>query len=161
MPSFDVSSKLDWSEVKNALNQAQREVGQRFDFKGTNTEIEQTDAGFLIVGSTEDRVKAAYEVFKEKLIKRKVSLKHFSIEKPVPGPRSNFKLPVQVQEGIDKDKARRIVKHVKDSALKVQAAVHEDTVRISGKKKDDLQVAIAELKAQDFDIELQFTNFRD
>jgi hypothetical protein len=161
VPSFDVVSKLDWSEVNNALNQAQREVAQRFDFKGTGASIEQNDQGFLITASAEDRVKAAYDVLQEKLVRRKVSLKHFDCGEPVPGPRSNFKLQVTVQEGIDSDKARRVVAHVKQTKLKVQAAIQGDTVRITGKKKDDLQAAIANLRAQDFQIELQFDNFRD
>lgn len=161
MPTFDIVSKLDWSEVKNALNQAQREVSQRFDFKGTGAQIEQNDKSFLITANAEDRVKAAYEVLQEKLVRRKVSLKYFSTDKPVPGPRSNFKMPVTVKEGIDKEKAKRIIQHLKDSKLKVTASIQEDALRISGKKRDDLQVAIADLKAQDFEIELQFTNFRD
>lgn len=161
MPSFDVVSKLEWSEVKNALNQAQREVSQRFDFKGTNAEIEETNGGFLITASTEDRVNAAFEVFKEKLIRRKVSLKHFEADEPVPGPRTNFKLPIRVEEGISSEKARKIVKFIKESGLKVQAAIQEDTVRVTGKKRDDLQVVIRALKAEDFEVELQFTNFRD
>jgi cyclic-di-GMP-binding protein len=161
MPSFDVVSKLEWSEVKNALNQAQREVAQRFDFKGTNAEIEQTDQGFLITASTEDRVNAAYLVFKEKLIRRKVSLKHFDADDPVPGPRSNFKLRIRVEEGISSEKARKIVKFVKEAQLKVQAAIQEDTVRITGKKRDDLQVVIRALRGEDFEVELQFVNFRD
>jgi uncharacterized protein YajQ (UPF0234 family) len=161
VPSFDVVSKLDWSEVKNALNQAEREVAQRFDFKGTGASIEQNEKGFMITASAEDRVKAAYDVLQEKLVRRKVSLKHFSADKPVPGPRSNFKLQVAVQEGIEADKARRIVAHLKQAKLKVQAAIQGNAVRITGKKKDDLQVAIAELRGQDFQIELQFDNFRD
>jgi uncharacterized protein YajQ (UPF0234 family) len=147
--------------VKNVLNQAQREVSQRFDFKGTNARIEQTDASFLITASSEDRVQAAYEVFREKLVRRKVSLQHFSVDKPVPGPRSNFKMPIAVEEGIASEKARRIVKHVKEAGLKVQAAIQEDMVRITGKKRDDLQAVIQNLKAQDFEVELQFVNFRD
>lgn len=161
MPSFDVVSKLEWAEVKNALNQAQREVAQRFDFKGTGASIEQNDAGFLITASAEDRVKAAHEVLREKLVRRKVSLKHFTADDPVPGPRSNFKLQVNAVEGIDGEKARRIVAHVKQSKLRVQAAIQGDTVRVTGKNRDDLQATIAELRVADFQIELQFVNFRD
>ncbi len=161
MPSFDVVSKLDWSEVNNALNQATRELGQRFDFKGTDAKIEKHDAGFLITASTDDRVKAAYDVLQEKLVKRKVSLKYFEADKPVPGPRANSKMSVSVSEGINQDKARAIIKHIKDSKLKVQAAIQQDTLRITGKKRDDLQSTIASLKSEDFGIELQFKNFRD
>jgi uncharacterized protein YajQ (UPF0234 family) len=161
VPSFDVVSKLDWSEVNNALNQAQREVAQRFDFKGTGTQIEKTDAGFGLSASTDDRLRAAYEVLQEKLIRRKVSLKYFEAQDPTPGPKGSRKMTVQVTEGIDKDRARQILKHIKDTKHKVQAAIQEDTLRVSGKKRDDLQLVIADLKAQDFGIELQFVNFRD
>ncbi len=161
MPSFDVVSKLNWSEVNNALDQAKREISQRFDFKGTGASIEKTDAGFVIAANADDRIKAVYDVLQEKLIRRKVSLKHFELGDPGPGPKGTRKVAVSVTEGIDTDKAKSIVKHVKDSKLKVQAAIQQDTVRISGKKKDDLQTAIADLRAQDFDIELQFVNFRD
>lgn len=161
MPSFDVVSKLDWSEVNNALHQAERELGQRFDFKGTQAKIERTDTGFLVTASADDRVKAAYEVLQEKLVKRKVSLKHFDPQKPVPGPRTNSKMSVLVAEGIDAEKAREITKQIKASKLKVQAATQQDTVRVTGKNRDDLQAAIAMLKGQDFGVELQFINFRD
>jgi cyclic-di-GMP-binding protein len=161
VPSFDVVSKLDWSEVTNALNQAERELAQRFDFKGTGAQIEKTDAGFLISANADDRIKAAYDVMQEKLIRRKVSLRHFKALDPTPGPRATRKMVVEVKEGIDKDQARVIVKHIKDAKFKVQAAVQEDTVRVSGKKRDDLQQVIADLKAQDFELELQFVNFRE
>jgi uncharacterized protein YajQ (UPF0234 family) len=161
MPSFDVVSKLKWDEVKNALNQAQRELAQRFDFKGTGATVERSDAGISLEASTEDRVLAAYQVLEEKLVRRKVSLKHFEPGEPTKGPRGTSRLAVTVTEGIDADKAREIVKLVKASKLKVQAAVQEDTVRITGKKRDDLQNAISELKAADLGLELQFINFRE
>ena len=100
-------------------------------------------------------------VFREKLIKRKVSLKHFSDSDPGPGPKGSRKMAVSVKEGIDKDAARILVKHIKDSKLKVQAAIQQDTLRVTGKKRDDLQEVIADLKAQDFELDLQFVNFRD
>jgi len=161
MASFDVVSKLEWAEVNNALNQAQRELGQRFDFKGTGAKIEKQDADFLLWASTDERVKAAYEVFQEKLIRRKVSLKHFEPADPSPGPRGNSKLLVKVSEGINQDKAREIIKLIKASKIKAQAAIQQDSVRVSGKKRDDLQAIIAELKQADLGVELQFNNFRD
>ncbi len=161
MPSFDVVSKLDWAEVKNALNQAQHELAQRFDFKGTGAQIEQNDGGFVISANSDERITAAFDVFREKLIKRKVSLKHFSDSDPGPGPKGSRKMAVSVKEGIDKDAARILVKHIKDSKLKVQAAIQQDTLRVTGKKRDDLQEVIADLKAQDFELDLQFVNFRD
>ena len=100
MPSFDVVSKLEWSEVTNAMDQARREIGQRFDFKGTDATIERQTDGLLITASTEDRVRAAFEVLREKLARRKVSLKHFEAQEPTPGPRSNSKMLVKISEGI-------------------------------------------------------------
>lgn len=163
MPSFDVVSKVDWAEFGNALLQAQREVGTRFDFRDTATTIEKNDAGVLIESSTEDRAKAALVVLEEKLIRRKVSLKH--LEKPKKlerGPRGSTKLPVLVKEGLEPEKAREIVKLIKDSKIKVQAAIHEDSVRVTGKKRDELQMVIALLRqAESLDLDLQFINFRD
>jgi uncharacterized protein YajQ (UPF0234 family) len=162
MPSFDVVSKVEWSEVQNALLQAQKEVGQRFDFKGTETSLEKTELGLLVESAAEDRAKAALEVLKEKLIRRKVSLKYLDVQEPTKGPKGSTKILIKVKEGIESDKARAIVKLVKDSKIKVQAAIQEQAVRVSGKKKDDLQSAIKLLKsATDLEIELQFVNFRD
>jgi cyclic-di-GMP-binding protein len=115
----------------------------------------------VIEASSDDRVKAAYEVLQEKLIRRKVSLKHFEAGKPTKGPKGSAKLTLAVQEGISAEKAREIIKLVKQSPLKLQASIQEDVVRISGKKRDDLQKLIAELKLADLGIELQFINFRD
>jgi cyclic-di-GMP-binding protein len=161
MPSFDVVSKLEWSEVTNAVNQAQREISQRFDFKGTGAEIEQSEASFQLTASTDDRVAAVWDVLIEKLIRRKVSLKHFEKEKPTKGPKGNAKMLIKIKEGIDSDNARAIVKLIKDSKLKVQAAIQQDVVRITGKQRDDLQGAISFLKSQELPLELQYTNFRD
>lgn len=162
MPSFDVVSKVDWSEVTNALTQAQREIAQRFDFKDTETSIERNETGFMIASVTEDRARAALAVLEEKLVRRKVSLKHLEVKKPERAPKGTARLPVLVQEGIEVEKARKIVKLVKDSKIKVQAAIQEDAVRISGKKRDDLQAAIQLLKAaDDLELDLQFINFRE
>jgi uncharacterized protein YajQ (UPF0234 family) len=162
MPSFDVVSKVEWSEIQNALLQAQKEVAQRFDFKGTETSLEKNDAGLLVESSAEDRAKAALEVLHEKLIRRKVSLKYLDQQDPTKGPKGSTRILVKVKEGIETEKAKIIVKLIKDSKLKVQAAIQEQAVRVSGKKKDDLQSAMRLLKsASDLDIELQFVNFRD
>jgi len=163
MPSFDVVSKVDWSEFGNALLQAQREVGTRFDFRGTETSIEKTETGVLIESATEDRAKAALVVLEEKLIRRKVSLKHLDKEKkPERGPKGSTRLTVLVKEGLESEKAREIVKLVKDSKIKVQAAIHEDSVRVTGKKRDELQTVIQLLRAaESLDLDLQFINFRD
>ena len=161
MPSFDVVSKLSWDEVKNALNQATREISTRFDFKGTGASLEHTEKGITFEASTDDRVKAAYDVLQEKLVKRKVSLKHFEAGNMGKGPRGPAKMLVSVTEGISTEKAKEIIKRLKECKLKVQAAIQEDTVRVNGKKRDDLQEAIAELKRADFGVELQFVNFRE
>jgi cyclic-di-GMP-binding protein len=161
MPSFDVVSELDWSEVQNALAQTQKELSQRFDFKGTKASVEKTDAGIVVRASEDDRAKAALDVLREKLVRRKVSLKHFDAQKPEKGPQGSSKILVKVKEGIDKDDAKALVSRVKESKLKVQAAIQADCVRVTGKKRDDLQEVIQMLKAAELDIELQFKNFRE
>ncbi len=161
MPSFDVVSKVEWSEVDNALNQAQREVAQRFDFKGTGAELERLDKSVVVRASSEERAKAALDVLREKLIRRKVSLKHLDVKDPEKTSKGGAKITVLVKEGIETEKAKEIVQLVKDRKLKVQAAIQGDSVRITGKKRDDLQECIAALKAAELAVELQYTNFRD
>lgn len=161
MPSFDVVSKVAWHEIDNALLQAKKEVGQRFDFKGTATEIEKTDAEIDIVSSTEDRARAGLTVLLEKLAKRKVSQRFLDIAKPVPTAKGGSRITVEVKEGIEAEKARAIVLAIKESKLKVQAAIQGDQLRVSGKNRDDLQAAMRALRAHDFGIELAFNNFRE
>lgn len=161
MPSFDVVSKVDWAEIQNAVNQAGQEVGQRFDFRGTDTTIEKSEQTLVVASASEERAKAALDVLQSKMVRRKVSLKFLDPGEPEPGPKGSSKIVVQVKEGIDKDHAKDLVKRVKDSKLKVQASIQQDTVRVTGKKKDDLQSVISLLKGIELDIELQFVNFRD
>lgn len=161
MPSFDTVSKVQWNEIDNALQQAQKELAQRYDFQGTGAAVEKTEEGLLVTASTEDRVRAAVKVVEEKLVKRKVSLKHVEIGEPQPGPKGSSKLLVKIKEGIEVEKAREIVKQLKESKLKVQASIQEAQVRVSGKNKDDLQAAMRVLRGLDVGIELQFVNFRD
>jgi len=161
MASFDVVSEIDWAEVKNALNQADKEVSQRFDFKGADASFEQSDAAILVRAASEERVRAAWDVLQQKLIRRKVSLKHFEVKDPEPGPKGSSKLVVTIAEGIDKEKGKLIIKAVKESKLKVQAAIQDQSVRVTGKKRDDLQSIISTLKQEDLGVELQFKNFRD
>jgi cyclic-di-GMP-binding protein len=162
MPSFDVVSKVDWAEFGNALLQAQKEIGQRFDFRNTETSLEKNEEGIVILANAVDRAKAALVVLEEKLVKRKVSLKHLDKQDPGKGPRGTVRLLVKLKEGIETEKAKQIVKIVKDSKIKVQAAIHEDTVRVSGKKRDDLQETMRLLRSQDsLELDLQFTNFRE
>lgn len=161
MPSFDIVSELNWAEVDNALNQTQKELAQRFDFRGTDAAVEKIEGGLVVRASEEDRARAALEVLKEKLIKRKVSLKHFDAQDPEPGPSGSSKIVVKVQEGIERDKARELVQMVKDTKLKVQAGIHEESVRVTGKKRDDLQSVMQAIRGVDLGVELQFKNFRD
>lgn len=162
MPSFDVVSMPDWNEIKNALNQAQKELAQRYDFKGTNVAIEIQGKALQASASSDDRVRAAWDLLMGKLANRNVSLKHFRTEKMLPGASGGMKMAITVQEGLATDKAKEIVKRIKESGLKVQGSITGDTVRVNGKKKDDLQLAIAFLKKQsDLEVALQFENFRD
>ena len=160
--SFDVVSKVDRQEVDNALNQAAKEVGQRFDFKNTGASIRWSgETAVEIAANSDDRVNAVLEVFKERLIKRNVSLKALDHGDPQPAAGSTSRLVVSIRQGIDDDKARAIVKKIKSGGPKgVQSQVQGDTVRVSSKKRDDLQAVIALLKDEDFGIPLQFTNYR-
>jgi uncharacterized protein YajQ (UPF0234 family) len=165
MPSFDVVSKVDWAEFGNALLQAQKEIGQRFDFRITDTSLEKNEEGVVILANAVDRCKAALVVLEEKLVKRKGSLKHLDKQEPGKGPRGTIRLLVKLKEGIETEKAKqivKIVKIVKDSKLKVQASIHEDSVRVNGKKRDDLPQTMRQQRSQDsLELYLQFTNFRD
>ncbi len=161
MPSFDVVSKLDHHEVDNAIDQARREITQRFDFKGTDAEIEKTEEGIVIRANSEGRCTAVYDVLTEKMVKRKVSLKALDPGDPKPAGGSTHRMLVKLKEGIDQDNARKLVKLLKDSKLKVQAAIQGDVVRVSHKKRDALQEAIALIKQQEIELPLQFQNFRD
>jgi uncharacterized protein YajQ (UPF0234 family) len=160
--SFDVVSKVDQQEVDNALNQAAKEVGQRFDFKNTGASIRWSgDTGVEITANSDDRVKAVLDVFKERLIKRNVSLKALDHADPQPAAGGTSRLLVTIKQGIDDEKARAIVKRIKaDGPKGVQSQVQGDTVRVSSKKRDDLQAVIAMLREADFGIPLQFQNYR-
>jgi hypothetical protein len=160
-PSFDVVSKVDRQEVTNAINQAGKELSTRFDFRGTGAEISWTgDESISIQAETEERCLAAIDVFKEKLIKRGISLKAFDAEEPKPSGKI-YKAAGTIVQGIATDKAKEIAKAIRDAGLKgVQAQIQGDQLRVSGKKKDHLQDVIALLKDKDFGIALQFTNYR-
>ncbi len=161
MPSFDVVSKIDKAELKNATEQAKKEYAQRYDFRGSDTELQVGDQSFTITSDSDERARSAYGVFVEKLAKRGVSAKHFEPGQPEPATGSRRKLVIKKTEGVEREQAKKIVAYLKDAKLKVQASVVEDTVRVTGKKRDDLQAAIAALKSHDFGIELQYNNFRD
>ena len=161
MPSFDVVSKVDPQEIDNALNQTRKEISQRYDFKGTKTEIRQEGNDLHITSDDDFKVKAVVDVLQSKLVRRGVNLKALVYGNIEPAAGGLSKQKITVQQGIETEKARHIVKLVKDSKLKVQSQIQGDQVRITGKKRDDLQGAIQLLKAQDLDLPLQFINFRD
>ena len=161
MPSFDIVSKVQWSEVENALNQSQKEIGQRFDFKDTDTELEKIEEGITVRSSSEERAKAALTVLREKLIKRKVSLKHLDEQKPEKTSKGGARILLKMKEGIEAEPARTIVAAIKESKLKVQSAIQDAQVRVSGKNRDDLQKAMQLVRQLEVPIELQFINFRD
>jgi len=159
--SFDVVNKVDRQEVDNALNQAAKEVGTRYDFKGVGASISWSGDDVEIRANSEERVRAVLDVFKEKLVRRSVSLKALQHEDPQPAAGSTFRLIVKIQQGISDEAARAIAKKVRTEAPKgVQAQIQGDSLRVSGKKRDDLQAVIALLKAADFGVPLQFVNYR-
>jgi len=161
MPSFDVVSKLALHEVDNAVQQTSKEITTRFDFRDTGATVERIDEGIVLRANSESRVDAALSVLREKLAKRKVSLRSLDPQKTEPAASSTYRQLIKLTQGISPEKAKEVVKFLKDSKLKVQAAIQGDAVRVSGKKKDDLQQCIAALRQQDFGIELQYENFRD
>ena len=160
-PSFDIVSKVDRQEIDNALRQAEKELGQRFDFRGTGAEIKWAGENAVsLQAETEERVRAALDVFKDKLVKRSISLKSLDASEPRPSGKT-YKIDCTIMQGIDSDKAKVISKKIRDEAPKgVQAQIQGDQLRVSAKKKDDLQAVIALLKQEDFGIALQFTNYR-
>jgi uncharacterized protein YajQ (UPF0234 family) len=160
-PSFDIVSKVDHQEVDNAVNQTSKELGQRFDFRGTGAEIAWSGKDVVILSAeTEQRVLAALDVFKEKLVKRRVSLKALDAGEPRASGKT-YKISCMITEGINSDKAKIIGKKIRDDGPKgVQARIQGDQLRVTAKKKDDLQAVIAMLKQEDFGIALQFTNYR-
>ena len=162
MPTFDVVSELDMQEVRNAVDQAQREVTTRFDFKGTGSTVELKDKTIELETESESRLQALTQVLEEKLVRRKVSLKALDFGKIEEASKGAVRQTVTLRMGISSDKAREIGKFLKDLNLKgVQHQVQGEQLRVSGKKRDDLQAAIAAMRDHDFELPLQFTNFRD
>ncbi|HEY2950832.1 MAG TPA: YajQ family cyclic di-GMP-binding protein [Micromonosporaceae bacterium] len=160
-PSFDIVSKFDRQEIDNALRQAEKEISTRFDFRGTGAQIAWSgEDGVSLQAETEDRVKAALDVFKEKLVKRSISLKALNAGDPKPSGKT-YRIECKIIQGIDSDKAKAISKKIRDGGPKgVQAQIQGDQLRVTGKKKDDLQTVISMLRREDFGIALQFTNYR-
>ncbi|MFM7045237.1 MAG: YajQ family cyclic di-GMP-binding protein [Ilumatobacteraceae bacterium] len=162
MPSFDVVSEVDRQEVRNAVDQAQREIGTRFDFKNTDSSIEQKDLVLTLRTVSDDRLKALRLVLEERLVKRGVSLRGLEYGTVEEATQNTVRQTVTIKVGIGSDKAREINRLIKDKGPKgVSSQTQGDTVRVTGKKRDDLQAVIAVLKDADLGIPLQFNNFRD
>ncbi len=150
------------AEVKNAVNQAAKEINQRYDFKGTNSTIalDEKEHTLLLATASEFTLKSLNDVLQQKLVRRGVSLKALSYGKVEPAAKDSVRQTVSLQQGIPIEKAREIVKHIKDSKLRVQASINGDFVRVSGRDRDALQEVIALLKEKDFGIDMQYTNYR-
>ncbi len=162
MPTFDVVSEVDMQEIRNGVDQASREVSTRYDFKGTDSKIELTDKAIELHTESEQRLQALVQVLEEKLVKRKVSLKTLSYGKVEEATKGTVRQTVTLTMGINQDKAKEIGKFLKELGLKgVSHQVQGDQLRITGKKRDDLQTAIALLRKNELDVPLQFDNFRD
>jgi uncharacterized protein YajQ (UPF0234 family) len=158
--SFDVVSKIDMSEVTNAVSQVMKEVGQRFDFKGSKSNITQEKDALVVVSDDEYKLKSVIDILQAKLVKRGVPIKNLTYGKVEAALAGTVRQRLALQQGIPTDKAKEIVKTIKDAKIKVQASIQADQVRVSGKNRDDLQTAIQLLKGKEFGIDLQFTNYR-
>jgi cyclic-di-GMP-binding protein len=162
VPTFDVVSEVDMQEVKNAVDQASREVTTRFDFKNTDSTIELNDHEIRLHSATEDRLAALAQVVEEKLVRRKVSLKSLDYGKVEDASKGASRQTITLKAGISADNARAINRFLKEKGPKgVSSSTQGEQIRVTGKKRDDLQAAIAALKAEDFGLPLQFENFRD
>jgi cyclic-di-GMP-binding protein len=158
--SFDIACKVDMQEVTNAVDQARREVDTRYDLKGTKNEIKQEKTDLVITSADEMKLKAVVDILQSKLHKRGVPLKALTYGAVEPAAGSTFRQKIGLQQGIPIEKAKEIVRLIKDSKLKVQASIQEDQVRVSGKSKDDLQRVMALVREKDLGIAVQFTNYR-
>ena len=162
MPTFDIVSEVDLQEVRNAVDQAAREIANRFDFKGTESGVELVGSELRLTSNADERLKAVIQVVEEKLVKRKVSLKALDYGKVEEGSKGVLRQVVTMKAGIDSDRAKRVNVFLKGLGVKgVSSQTQGEQIRVTAKKRDDLQAAIAALRAEDFDLPLQFTNFRD
>jgi len=158
--SFDIACKVDMQEVANALNQATREIETRYDLKGSKNEITQEKMDILLASGDEMKLKAVLDILQSKLHRRGIDLKALTIGDPEPAAGGTLKQKITLQDGIPIEKAKEIVRLIKDSKIRVQASIQEKQVRVSGKNRDDLQAVIALVKSKDLGIALQFTNYR-
>jgi uncharacterized protein YajQ (UPF0234 family) len=158
--SFDIVSRTDMQEVHNAIQQAQKELAQRFDFKGSKSEIDLKDDEIVLVSDDEGKLRSVRDIVESKLVKRKVSLKALDYQKLEQATMGTVRQRAKIIQGIESEKAKAVVKAIKDAKLKVQASIQSDQVRVTGRSKDDLQKAIALVRDHDFGIPLQFINYR-
>lgn len=158
--SFDIVSQVDRSEITNAINQTMKEVGQRFDFKGSHAEVRLDENALILTAEDETKLRNMNDVLQQKLVRRGVPLKAFEYGKIEPAAGGTVRQEVAVQQGIPAEKSKEIVKFIKDTKVKVQASIQGDTVRVTGKDRDILQEVIGKLKAKDFSINMEFTNYR-
>lgn len=158
--SFDIVSRTEMQEVANAVNQAQKELAQRFDFKGSKSEIQLSGEELTLVSDDEVKLRSLKDIVEGRLVKRSVSLKALDYGKVEQASLGTVRQKARIVQGIESEKAKAIVKAIKDAKLKVQAAIQSDHVRVTGRSKDDLQRAINLVKERDFGIPLQFTNYR-
>lgn len=162
MPSFDIVVKTDLQEVDNAVNQATKEIAQRYDFRGSKSKIDWDKEGELVVLADDDfKLEALLEVLRGKLVKRGVSVKNLEYGKVEPSFEGSVRQKITLQQTLPTEKAKEIVKLLKEAKIKVQGAIREGEVRVTGKNRDDLQAAIALIKGHDLEMDLQYTNFRE
>jgi len=161
MPSFDAVSKVDTAELTNAVDQTSREIGQRYDFKGTAAAIERSDDVLTLFADSEFQLKQITDILYGKAAKRGIDVSSFDAQKVEAIGGDKAKLVINVKQGIEKELAKKMVKLVKDSGLKVQAAIQGDELRVTGKKRDDLQACMALFRGAKLEQPIQFTNFRD
>jgi uncharacterized protein YajQ (UPF0234 family) len=160
-PSFDIVSEVNWMEVSNALQQAQKEIASRFDFKGTAAEIRMEGKDkIILVGDSEPKLRAVRDVLDSKLTKRGVSLKGIEASEPEAAAKATLRQTLSFKNGLESDLAKDIAKFIKGLPVKVQTTIQGDQLRVSGKKKDDLQAVMGAVRAQDWPQALQFTNYR-
>lgn len=162
MPSFDIVIKLDLQEVDNAINQAQKELAQRYDFKGSKSKIDwDKKAEITLVGDDEFKLKAVVDILQGKMIKRSISIKNLEMGPEEPAFEGTVRQKIKLRAGIPTDKAKEITKLIKDAKIKVQPQIQDEQVRVTGKNRDDLQEAIGLVRGKDLGLDFQFINFRD
>ncbi|HQZ97746.1 MAG TPA: YajQ family cyclic di-GMP-binding protein [Pyrinomonadaceae bacterium] len=158
--SFDIVSKTDYAELTNALNQTEKEISQRFDFKGSKAKVELQAKDLIMTAEDDTRLRNMNDILQSKLVKRGISLKALDYQKAEPAAGGTLRQLVKIQQGIPIEKAKEVVRFIKDEKFKVQASIQGETVRVSGKDRDTLQDVMAKLKGRDFGIDMMFDNYR-